>query len=520
MTKTLRAASAKPIVLVILDGFGHSEEQQHNAIANAKTPHLDQLWQQYPHRLIEGSGNYVGLPSGQMGNSEVGHLNLGAGRIVYQDLSRIQKAIVNEQFFDNAAINRAIDRVQDNNSALHILGLLSPGGVHSHEAHIEAMVKLAAQRNISKLYIHAFLDGRDTPPKSAAASIARLEEQCNHYGSGEIVSLIGRYYAMDRDKRWERIEAAYDLLTQGKAVRHAETAAAGLEMAYAAGENDEFVQATSIHAPDHEAITINDQDAIIFMNFRADRARQITHAFVDSDFSGFARTKTPALCDFVMLTEYEAGMNATCAFEPVSLKNVLGDYLAQHGCKQLRIAETEKYAHVTFFFNGGIETPFPEEERLLIPSPKVATYDLQPEMNAPLLTDKLVAAIASRKYDCIICNYANADMVGHTGNFAAAVKAIEALDDCLGRVADSLKQIGGELLITADHGNAEKMYNEETGQPHTAHTSYPVPFIYMGRPAKMNHAKAALEDIAPTILTLMGLPIPEEMTGSPLLTLL
>ncbi|MCP3679152.1 MAG: 2,3-bisphosphoglycerate-independent phosphoglycerate mutase [Gammaproteobacteria bacterium] len=520
MTKTLRAATAKPIVLVILDGFGHSEERQHNAIASAQTPHLDKLWQECPHKLIEGSGNYVGLPSGQMGNSEVGHLNLGAGRIVYQDLSRIQKAIVNEQFFDNPAINHAIDRVQDNNSALHILGLLSPGGVHSHETHIEAMVKLAAQRNVSKLYIHAFLDGRDTAPKSAAASIARLEEQCNQCNSGQIVSLIGRYYAMDRDHRWQRIQAAYDLLTQGKAARHAETAQAGLEMAYAAGENDEFVTATTIHAADSEAITINDHDAIIFMNFRADRARQITHAFVDSDFTGFARTKTPALCDFVTLTEYEAGMNATCAFAPASLENVLGDYLAQHGCKQLRIAETEKYAHVTFFFNGGAETPFPGEERLLIPSPKVATYDLQPEMSAPLLTDKLVAAIASRKYDCIICNYANADMVGHTGNFAAAVNAIEALDQCLGRVADSLKQIGGELLITADHGNAEKMYNEETGQPHTAHTSYPVPFIYMGRPAKMRHAKAALEDIAPTILTLMGLPIPQEMTGSPLLSLL
>jgi len=501
----------RPITLIIMDGWGYSEDPKANAIMAAKTPVFDQLWRDYPHTLISGSGLDVGLPDEQMGNSEVGHLNLGAGRVVYQDFTRISKAIAEGEFSQNQAFTQAIDKAVAAGKAVHIMGLLSDGGVHSHIDHIEAMLKLAKARGAEKIYLHAFLDGRDTPPRSAKAYLQQIET----LGIGQIASLCGRYYAMDRDQRWERVELAYRMLTEGQAEYHAESALQGLEMAYQRDENDEFVRPTLIAG----AQPIVDGDAVIFMNYRADRARELTRAFVDQDFTGFARSRRLQLADFVMLTEYAADIDTTVAYPPLHLPKVLGEHLADLGLKQLRIAETEKYAHVTFFFNGGVETPFPGEERELIPSPKVATYDLQPEMNAPLLTDKLVAAIESEKYDFIICNFANPDMVGHTGNFDATVKAISCLDECLGRIISALQKVGGEAFITADHGNAEKMQDESTGQAHTAHTNFLVPFIYVGRDAEVCKDKGVLSDVAPTMLSIAGLPIPDEMTGQPLMRL-
>ncbi|MEM9243310.1 MAG: 2,3-bisphosphoglycerate-independent phosphoglycerate mutase [Pseudomonadota bacterium] len=510
----------KPIVLLILDGFGHRQEKQYNAIATAKTPHIDRLWQDCPHTLISGSSCDVGLPKGQMGNSEVGHLNLGAGRVVPQDFTRIEQAIESGEFYHNDTLISSMKKTIAADNAVHVIGLLSPGGVHSHEQQIHAAVNLAAQQGVKKLYLHLFLDGRDTPPRSAMASIEKLEQVCQQCQTGQIVSLIGRYYAMDRDQRWDRIEQAYNLMTLGQAHRHADTAAAGLQAAYDDGENDEFVKATAIHPQHASPVVVEDGDVIIFMNYRADRARQLTRAFTDVDFSGFKRQAVPKLTQFVTLTQYEADFNVAVVFPPLSMTNVLGEYLSKQGLTQLRIAETEKYAHVTFFFNGGVEQAFPGEDRLLIPSPKVATYDLQPEMSAPELTDKLVEDIKARRHDCVICNYANADMVGHTGNMEAAVKAIECLDTCIGRIAEALTEVGGELLITADHGNAEKMYNEQTKQAHTAHTAEPVPFIFQGRAAEIVNANgASLRDIAPTLLYLLGLSQPDEMTGNVLLNL-
>jgi len=499
----------KTTALIILDGWGYSESPDSNAIMAANTPTWDELWKNCPHTLISGSGIDVGLPDQQMGNSEVGHLNLGSGRVVYQDFSRISKAIEDGEFQQNQVICDAIDKAVAGNKSVHIMGLLSDGGVHSHIDHIKAMMQLAKQKGSDKVYLHAFLDGRDTPPRSAQKYIDEIDQ----LGAGRIASLTGRYYAMDRDNRWDRVEAAYNMLTQSDVVNYiALNATDGLNAAYQREENDEFVKPTVIG----EKVIVGSGDVVIFMNYRADRAREITRAFVDEKFTGFARKKID-LADFVMLTQYADDIKTSCAYQPAHLPKVLGEHLQDLGKTQLRIAETEKYAHVTFFFNGGVEKPFIGEDRELIPSPQVATYDLKPEMNAPLLTDKFVAAIESHKYDFIICNFANPDMVGHTGNFDATVKAIEALDVCLARIIKSLKENNGEAMITADHGNAEKMTDHQTGQPHTAHTNYLVPFIYVGRDAKPTTDKGVLSDVAPSLLSIAGLPIPKEMTGKPLM---
>ncbi|MCH2058803.1 MAG: 2,3-bisphosphoglycerate-independent phosphoglycerate mutase [Thalassotalea sp.] len=508
----------KPMVLIILDGWGYRESEESNAIFHANTPVLDKLKTDYPNTLIGTSGMAVGLPDGQMGNSEVGHVNLGAGRIVYQDFTRITKAIADDEFKDNAALCQAVDFAVTKQKAVHIFGLMSPGGVHSHEDHIFAMMELAKARGAEKVYLHAFLDGRDTPPRSAHDSLAKAEAKFAELGNGQVASIIGRYYAMDRDQRWERVEAAYSLMVSGQAEYQYSSATEALAAAYERDENDEFVNASAILTPEGEAIEVVDGDAMIFMNFRADRARQFTRCFTDENFDGFSRQKTPAISDFVMLTEYAADIKTSCAFPPEALVNVMGEWLAKQDKTQLRISETEKYAHVTFFFSGGKEEEYPGEQRILIPSPSVATYDLQPEMNSVLLTDKLVGAIESGDYDFIVCNYPNGDMVGHTGKFDAAVRACEAVDTAIGRVVDALDKAGGECLITADHGNAEQMLNPESGQAHTAHTCEPVPLIYVGRQATPV-SNGALSDISPTLLYLMELEQPEEMTGKPLMTL-
>ena len=503
----------KPLVLIILDGFGHSESHEYNAVYSAKKPVLDRLCASMPNGLISGSGMDVGLPDGQMGNSEVGHMNLGAGRVVYQDFTRVTKSIRDGEFFENPTICAAVDKAVAAGKAVHILGLLSDGGVHSHQDHLIAMAGLAFKRGAEKIYLHAFLDGRDTPPKSASSSIELLDEAFKDLGKGRIASLIGRYFAMDRDNRWDRVEQAYNLIVDGKGEFNAATAQEGLEAAYARGESDEFVKATTIGEP----VKVEDGDAVVFMNFRADRARELTRVFVEDDFNAFARARQPKLAGFVMLTQYAASIPAPSAFAPGSLENVLGDYLAKNGKTQLRIAETEKYAHVTFFFSGGREEPFPGEERILVPSPKVATYDLQPEMSAPEVTDHIVDAIENQRYDVIVVNYANGDMVGHSGVFDAAVKAVECLDACVGRIVEALDKVGGEALITADHGNVEQMEDESTGQAHTAHTCEPVPFIYVGKRSLKVREGGVLADVAPTMLKLLGLPQPQEMTGKSIL---
>lgn len=509
----------RPLTLIILDGWGHRDETDANAIAAASKPNWDQLLATYPHTLISGSGRCVGLPDGQMGNSEVGHLNIGAGRIVHQDLTRIDSAIEDGSFFENEIFISVFQRAIEAKKAVHVMGLLSDGGVHSHENHFFALLKLAASLGVKELYLHLFLDGRDTPPRSALSSMTKLEAQCKALQCGQIVSLIGRYYAMDRDKRWDRVKQAYDLLTLGRASYHANTATEGLMLAYAREENDEFVQATAIHPDNTTPIRINDGDVVCFMNFRADRAREITDAFTSPDFEGFERHYWPQLSAYVCLTEYDSRFSLPIAFPPQALTHLFADIISAAGLKQLRIAETEKYAHVTFFFNGGIEEPVAGEDRKLVPSPKVATYDLQPEMSAPELTDSLIDAIQSGDYDVIICNFANPDMVGHTGNFAATVQAIEVIDRCLGKIIKTIQDVGGECLITADHGNAEMMYDPKTKQAHTAHTSDPVPFIYIGRPASICSQTGKLSDVAPTMLTLLNLPIPSEMTGKSLVEL-
>ncbi len=510
------SVSKKPMVLVILDGYGYREDQQDNAIFNAKTPVMDALWAQRPHTLIDASGLEVGLPDRQMGNSEVGHVNLGAGRIVYQDLTRLDVEIKERTFFANPVLTGAVEKAAAAGKAVHIMGLLSAGGVHSHEDHIMAMVELAAEKGAEKIYLHAFLDGRDTPPRSAESSLKAFEDKFAALGKGRVASIIGRYYAMDRDNRWDRVEQAYNLLVEAKGEFQANTAVAALEAAYARDENDEFVKATVIRAEGQADAAMEDGDALIFMNFRADRAREITRAFVNADFDGFARKKKVKLGDFVMLTEYAADIKAPCAYPPSSLANTFGEWMAKHDKTQLRISETEKYAHVTFFFNGGVEESFKGEDRILINSPKVATYDLQPEMSSAELTEKLIAAIESGKYDTIICNYPNGDMVGHTGVMEAAIKAIEALDACIEQVTNAVVAAGGQMLITADHGNAEQMRDPATGQAHTAHTNLPVPLIYVGDKAVKSVDGGKLSDIAPTMLTLMGMEIPQEMTGKPL----
>ncbi|MBA6295171.1 2,3-bisphosphoglycerate-independent phosphoglycerate mutase [Colwellia sp. MB02u-9] len=508
----------KSTVLIILDGWGYRENPESNAIYHAKTPVIDNLMANKPNMLIETSGMAVGLPDGQMGNSEVGHVNLGAGRIVYQDFTRITKAIKDKEFQSNPVLVNAVETAVSNNKAIHVFGLLSPGGVHSHEDHIFAMLEMAAEKGAKKIYLHAFLDGRDTPPRSAEASLIKAQAKFAELGCGQVASVIGRYYAMDRDQRWERVELAYNLMVSGQAEFHYTQATDALHAAYARNENDEFVKASAITDEQGEVIKVEDGDTMIFMNFRADRARQFTRCFTDTKFSGFTRQKQPKLGSFVMLTEYAADIDAPSAFPAVKLNNVLGEWLEKHDKTQLRISETEKYAHVTFFFSGGKEDTFVGEQRILVPSPQVATYDLQPEMNSTLLTDKLVAAIESGEHDFIVCNYPNGDMVGHTGDFDAAVKACEAVDTCIGRIVTALEKTGSECLITADHGNAEQMMDKVSGQAHTAHTCEPVPLIYIGRNAKMAKT-GALSDIAPTILSLMNMPQPKEMTGCKLLTL-
>jgi len=506
-----------PIVLIIMDGWGYREETENNAILAANTPNWDELWQSYPHTLIRASESAVGLPADQMGNSEVGHLNLGAGRVVYQEISRIARAIKSGSFFSNSALTDSVDQAIKNDKAVHIMGLLSDGGVHSHDSHLHSMVELAVKRGAKKVYVHAFLDGRDTAPKSAESYITQLEETFKRVGGGQLVSIIGRYFAMDRDHRWPRIKKAYDLMTNGSAENTAETALKGLQQAYEQGLTDEFLPATSIHAPSQAAITIEDGDSLIFMNFRSDRARQISRPFVEPGFDQFELGESLKLGSFVSLTEYSADFDVNVAFPAERLRNVFGSYISDLGLRQLRIAETEKYAHVTFFLNGGVEPPMPGEDRILVKSPDVATYDLQPEMNAPELTEKLIEAVNSKKYDTIICNYANPDMVGHTGNFDATVKAIEALDVCIGKVVNAIKAVGGEVLITADHGNAEQMLDKETGQAHTAHTVNPVPFVYVGRDANIEKT-GALSDVTPTMLYLMGIKKPVEMGGCSLVS--
>lgn len=512
MTSTTAKQTA---LLLILDGWGYREDTDSNAIAAANTPVWDELWKTRPHTLISTSGMDVGLPGGQMGNSEVGHMNLGAGRVVYQSLTMIDKEISDGGFYKNPALIAATQQAASSGKALHLFGLLSPGGIHSHEEHILAMIRLAQQQGVKQVYLHAFLDGRDMPPRSAMPSLQLADQTLRAAGLGRVVSVIGRYFAMDRDKRWDRMQTAYDLITRAEAPFQAATVEQALNDAYARNEDDEFVKATRICSADEAAVTLNDGDSVVFMNFRADRARQLTNAFVNPAFDGFARKSQPKLTSFVTLTEYAADLNefVTVAYQPQVLNNSLGEYLANQNCTQLRIAETEKYAHVTFFFSGGREQPFAGEDRVLVPSPPVATYDLQPEMSAFEVTDKLEAAIRSGQYDAIICNFANGDMVGHTGNFDAAVKAVEALDICIGRLMKAINDTNGQCLITADHGNVEQMLDPTTGQALTSHTSGPVPLVYVGNGPWQFTRQGSLSDIAPTMLTLMGLSVPAEMTG-------
>ncbi len=506
-----------PTALLILAGWGVSDSTEHNAIKAAHTPVWDRIWSQCPTARVATSGLAVGLPDGQMGNSEVGHMNIGAGRIVYQNYTRISKAVADGELLKNPALVTAMDGAIAQGRAVHIFGLLSPGGVHSHETHIHALCRMAVERGAKKLFVHAILDGRDMPPRSAEPSLVLLEKQLAELGVGAIASVVGRYYAMDRDNRWDRVQKAYDTMTTGETAYRYTRASDALSEAYGRDENDEFVQASVIvDAADQPVGVIADGDAVICANFRPDRAREITRAFVEPDFDGFERVCWPQLVGFVMLTEYAANIPAACAFPPSSIHNGLGEYMSSLGRTQLRIAETEKYAHVTFFFNGGREEPYAGEERILVPSPQVATYDLQPEMSAPEVTDKLVEAIDAGKYDLIVCNYANPDMVGHTGKFDAAVKAVEAVDQCVGRVLEALAKVGGQALITADHGNVEMMADPETGQAHTAHTNWPVGLVYVGaRQADLNDG--CLADLAPTLLGLMDLPVPAEMDGKSLL---
>jgi 2,3-bisphosphoglycerate-independent phosphoglycerate mutase len=503
----------RPVALIILDGFGHRAAAPDNAITLAKTPTWSALWRDCPHGLIDASEQHVGLPKGQFGNSEVGHLNLGAGRIVYQDLTKVDHAIETGEFRTNAALAGACELAASSGATLHVLGLLSPGGVHSHERHIHEMVRLAAAKGVKSIAIHAFLDGRDTPPKSATPSIEAMESVCRETGA-RIATVTGRFYAMDRDKRWERIEVAYRAIAEARADHHATTAMGALNAAYVRQENDEFVKPTLIGT----GAAVKDNDVVIFMNFRADRAREMTSALTDAAFNGFARTM-PNLSKFVCLSHYgDAYSHLSTAYKNDEIVNSFGEVVAANGAEQLRIAETEKYAHVTYFFSGGREQPFTGEDRILVPSPKVATYDLQPEMSAPEVTDKLVAAIESKQYGAIVCNYANGDMVGHTGDLQAAIKAVEALDAALTRVVAAAKSTGTQLIITADHGNCEQMFDPASNQVHTQHTTDKVPVVYVGSDAVNIREGGALRDIAPTLLSMMRISQPAEMTGQSLLT--
>ena len=500
----------KPLILIIMDGFGIAPKEG-NAIAAAKKPNLDRLFAENPHTQIGASGLNVGLPDGQMGNSEVGHTNMGAGRIVYQELTNITRHIEDGSFFENPAFMKAVENCKAHDSALHVFGLCSDGGVHSHNTHIYALFELAKRAGLTKVYYHAFLDGRDVPPTSGKDYVVQMDEKLQEIGVGKIATVAGRYYAMDRDKNWNRVEKAYAAIVYGEGNRAA-TAEEAVQNSYDNGVTDEFVVPVVV---DPEG-TVKPHDSIIFANFRPDRARQITRAFVDPDFDGFERRNGFFPVTYITMAQYDATMpNVEVAYPPEVLVNTLGEYISKQGMQQLRIAETEKYAHVTFFFNGGVEKQYPGEDRILVNSPKVATYDLQPEMSEPEVTEKLVDAIHSGKYDMIILNYANCDMVGHTGVFEAAVKAVEAIDDGVGKVTKAIADMGGVALITADHGNADKMVDED-GKPFTAHTTNPVPFCVVGYPCKLREG-GCLADIAPTMLQIMGLPQPAEMTGKSLI---
>lgn len=502
----------KPTMLMILDGYGINRSTKGNAIANATKPELDRIFSTYPSTTLKACGLDVGLPDGQMGNSEVGHLNIGAGRIVYQELTNITKHIEDGSFFENIPLNNAINHVLENKSALHLWGLLSDGGVHSHINHLKALIKMASGKGIENIYVHAFLDGRDVPPRCAVKYIEEIEDFMKETGAGKIATVSGRYYAMDRDKRWERLVKAYDALTLGEGFQ-AENATDAVNAAYERDENDEFVQPSVVL----KSGMICDNDAVIMYNFRPDRAREITRAFVDPDFDGFERKKTIRNIKYVCMTQYDASMPfVEVAYPPEKLKNTLGEYISNQGLSQLRIAETEKYAHVTFFFNGGVEAPNPNEDRILINSPKVATYDLQPEMSAYEVTDRVLEEIEKDKYDLIILNFANADMVGHTGVMDAAVSAIEALDKCVPRIEKAILKKGGQILLTADHGNADQMIDDE-GKVMTAHSLNDVPLIHISENPKKLKDGGRLCDIAPTLLTLMGIDIPDEMTGKSLI---
>ncbi len=507
----------KPVMLIVLDGWGINHRREGNAISSAKAPLVESLFRDYPHTELQASGEYVGLPDGQMGNSEVGHLNLGAGRIVYQDITRITKSIRDGDFFTNPAFQQAAETVKANHSTLHLMGLLSDGGVHSHIDHFYAILDWAKQKGLYKVMFHAFLDGSDTPPQSALGYIESLEAYFAKIGIGRIATVSGRYYAMDRDKRWERVQKAYEALVMGSGIRKY-SATEAVKNSYEHGRNDEFMLPTVImNTKPGLPGQIRDKDAVIFCNFRSDRAREITRALTDPNFDGFSRPVVPKIGTFVCLTTYDETFNLPVAFPPQRLTHILGEVVSSSGIKQLRIAETEKYAHVTFFFNGGEEQPFPLEDRVLIPSPRdVATYDLKPEMSAREVTAEVVKRILSREYGFILINYANPDMVGHTGILAAAVKAVEVLDECLGKVLSAARETGCRILITADHGNLEIMQDPSTGQPHTAHTTDPVPFVVVGEPVKLRDG-GCLADVAPTVLQLMDIAQPAEMTGKSLL---
>jgi 2,3-bisphosphoglycerate-independent phosphoglycerate mutase len=508
----------KRILLIVLDGWGINMNKEGNAIAAAKAPHYRSLVEDYPYAELQASGEAVGLPDGQMGNSEVGHLNLGAGRIVYQDSTRISKSIREGAFFQNPALLAALRKVDEARSSLHLMGLLSDGGVHSRMDHIFAMFDLVKAQGITNVFFHAFLDGRDTPPSSALRYIKQLEDHLLRTGIGKIATVSGRYYAMDRDKRWERVQKAYEAMVMAEGIRKY-SAAEAVQQSYEHNRTDEFVLPTVILDPktNKPVATIRNKDAVIFCNFRSDRAREITRALTDPEFQGFRRNFVPKLSTFVCLTTYDETFDLPVAFSPLRLTNILGEVLSGRAVRQLRIAETEKYAHVTFFFNGGEEQPFPLEDRILVPSPRdVATYDKKPEMSAREITDRLVECITSRQYGFILVNYANPDMVGHTGVVEAAIKAVEVLDECLGRLLYTAREEGMLALITADHGNIEVMYDPGTAQPHTAHTTDPVPFILVRKDAKLRSV-GVLADVAPTVLELMGIDIPAEMTGKSLI---
>ncbi|AGL03540.1 2,3-bisphosphoglycerate-independent phosphoglycerate mutase [Desulfoscipio gibsoniae] len=511
------AANKRPLALFILDGWGLSEKKEGNAIALAETPNMDKLLAQYPHTVLGTSGEDVGLPEGQMGNSEVGHLNMGAGRVVYQELTRISRVIRDRSFYDNPVLLEAMDKVRDRKSALHLMGLLSDGGVHSHIEHLYALLELARDQGLSRVFVHAFLDGRDVPPANARDYIVPLVERMRKIETGQVATVMGRYYAMDRDRRWERTKDAYYAMVRGEGYR-ASSALDALEQAYGRQETDEFVKPTVVVDGQGNPVgRVADGDAIIFFNFRPDRARQITRAFVDEDFDGFERPADRPGVHYVCMTQYDKTINAPVTYRPQVLVNTLGEVISYYNLKQLRLAETEKYAHVTFFFNGGVEKPNKGEDRVLIPSPKVATYDLQPEMSAEAVTDALLDKVMEQEYDVIIVNYANPDMVGHTGILPAAIKAVETVDRCIGRAVQAVQQAGGLVLITADHGNAETMIGD-AGEPFTAHTTDPVPFILVSREhqdAKLRPGR--LEDVAPTILKLLNIEKPPEMTGHSLL---